>query len=141
MTIHVPQLSRTEAIATARRMHDAGWAINTIRRYLADRGQNVSWVYVKCWVDDEYRERYRAKERRRQRQEYRRRHGVRPAALKVITPVEKFDRLRELREAGLSQSDTAKVLRLDFGDDVTEHMVRYAEQSGRYPLSARKAAA
>lgn len=129
-------LTRTQAMVTARRMWNAGegsWTIGEIRAYLTRRGQTVSWATVRAWVDPAYAEERRARDRVAQRQRYRQRHGVRPEALKVITEVELLERMRQLKGAELSDAAIAKVMRLDYGQELTKLQVFYALRNGRYP--------
>ena len=118
-------MTRPQAIATARRMVEGGWAIEHVRRYLAGHGHRVSWSQVKDWVDPEYRERRLERERERQRKLWRDRHGVRPENYRVFSRAEYDALLLALRlEDGLSFSAIAAVSRRILGQDVTVDVIR-----------------
>jgi len=129
-------LSRAQAKATARRMFldsDGAWNITQIQRYLERRGVKVSWSTVRRWADPQWEEIERKRAREAQRARWRRLHGVKPHAYRSIDPAAKLQRLFELRRVGLSAEDAARVLRLDFGDEITRFQVMNAEKTGRYP--------
>lgn len=135
-----PSITRLEAMQIARRMRDTGWTCREIMAYLSKRGVEVKATEtILRWTDPKYAEARRTAKRHRERDRLRR---LNPAAQwRTVTDADKYHRLVKLREAGLSCADTARVLYLDFGDRLSRSQVEYAERSGRYPLSARKAAA
>jgi hypothetical protein len=102
----------------ARRLYQSGWSAYKIRQNLIARGYDPvpSQNTILCWVDDEYREIQRLNQRR-----------FRPAGPKRARAWEaRLDRMRQLRDAGLSFSSIAIVMTLDFENvDLSTEQVRY----------------
>jgi len=106
-------------VRRAQRLHEGGWTAHAIRRILEQQGVQPppSVSTIRRWLDDGCLERHRARVRNWNRQQ---------------AEDARWRRLVALRALGLSVSDTAKVMTLDFGDPVTEHAVMRSEQAGRW---------
>lgn len=132
MTTTAMTMSRTQAIETARRMYAGEWKIAQIVRYLADRGHPVRWHTVKRWVDQDFYDRDVERRRITERARWRLMHPG--SQWRVITDADKLERLRALRDdADLSLSAIARVIRLDFGDELSRDQIEHALTVGRYP--------
>lgn len=95
----------------ARQLAERGYRPCEIREALSRYGHLPSYHVIALWIDDGYAE---AEKLRRRRKPRKRRHGW-----EVMRA-----RMRELRGAGVSYSNIAKVIRLDFGLDLSEDVVR-----------------
>ncbi len=113
----------------ARELRDAGWAIPRIREILAkEHAVRPSNDTIARWLDPAVAER-RAQAAREKRAEVATFgwSGWHPS------PSWKLGRMRALRAAGVSYAAIAKVMLVDFGDELTEEEVRYAVKRGRPP--------
>ena len=139
MTVTAPTLTRREAMKTAQRMREGGWSIPQIRDYLAARGWQRDRQTIRCWSDPElYARKLEQTRQLKRKQRVSRRvaeRGTVSLARKngTYSAEFKFARLMAMRDAGLSLRATAIMLGVDFGDEITESMVRYAENAGHYP--------
>lgn len=119
----------------ARELWERGRSIEEIRQRVAPyAGATPSWAAVRRWVDDDYAEAIRLKNRLRMRK------GTQhcETASEVVAK-----RVMALRQAGLSFTSIAAVLRLDFGIEVTSEQVRWAvrDRDGRLTGRAPRRAA
>lgn len=113
----------------ARELHAAGFPKKRIAKIVADEfglPAPPTANTITAWVDPELAERWKDANR------IRKRHRLRSATLSVVQGAArsddwKLERMRALREGGLSYRAVAAVMSLDFPDDpVTEDQVRYA---------------
>lgn len=105
-------MTREQAIAFCQRNY-GHWSGPQIEQYLALRGRPVTGATIRLW----------ASPARRKRQNARGAASTRDQRL--------FGRMSDLRDAGLSYADIARVLKLDYGIDVTEDTIARAFQAGR----------
>lgn len=113
-------------VRLARQMYGNGdaWTPKQIQRYLAGEGIDVALYTVRTWVVPGEAEIAR---RRNLESYYRRQRGGRASKTPMLT------RMLELRDAGLSFSAIAKVMRLDHGLDMSTEMARYYVNERREP--------
>lgn len=126
-------LTRPQAQVTAREMWASGaWGKTEITRYLNDRGVKVHRITVSRWVDDHAAAAKRAEDDRR----VARRSMTRSGRLgrTDARPEFKLRRIRALDAAGLTATAIAKVMTVDFGDELSAQQVREALRLGRYPF-------
>lgn len=113
-------ITRPQAVETARRLWDngnGGWTIREIRDYIAERGQPVTGVTVKVWVDPEY-----GRKRSEGLKAAKRRWHHATKARSKLTP----ELLLALRvEDGLSYGAIAAIARRFFGVEMSEGQARY----------------
>lgn len=134
----LPEMTRPQAVATAQRMRDGGWTAAQIRDYLAQRGHDVTIGTVRRWADPEQARKHREDSRARS---HRLRAAARGGRMGREGQSAEFrdQRLRALRDAGLSMNAIAKVMTLDFPDTpLTERQVRTALTSDRPPIAFRR---
>lgn len=113
----------------ARELREAGWAIPRIRDILEkEHAVRPSKDTITRWLDPAVAER-RAQAAREKRAESATFgwSGWHPS------PSWKLGRMRALRDAGVSYAAVAKVMSVDFGDELTEEEVRAALKLGRPP--------
>jgi hypothetical protein len=126
-TGQVPQRGIRHTITTkqqAVRWSQAGWT---------DAWIGVSRTTVGRWVKPSREAKFREDSERTHAQRAAER-GKRPLGHYLARAEYKFARMQALHGAGLSCNAIAKVMRFDFGDRwLTEHKVRHALASGRYP--------
>lgn len=135
-----PEMTRPQAVWTARQMYESGWRILQIRDYLASRGQTAHRSTIKRWVDPEYAELYNRTHAADERRRWRDKHGTRAfivldddararLADELATPV-KLVMTEELMlalrvEDGLSYTAIGKVAGRIFGTPMSGERVRY----------------
>jgi hypothetical protein len=125
-----------EARETAIRMFAADFRINTIRRYLARNGVDVSWMTVKGWIDPQWYEQQLAVCRARSRRREMRNHTY--AWPGQRGPEWKMGRIRALHEAGLYPVMIARVMTTDFPEQpITGAQVKRALQEDCVPITYR----
>jgi hypothetical protein len=90
---------------------------------------------VRAWIDDGY-----AAKRRRDTaaRKARSRQNGRSLGHPQAHPLSRMRRIQALQEIGLSYVDIAAVMRLDFGDELTDEQVRYALQNNTVPRIYRR---
>lgn len=120
-------------VTEARRLHnEGGWNPTEIVDLLARQGITVGRDAVMRWTDPRVAEaaRLRSEERNRMHSASKSGRIGHPSS----SPAFKLARMRALREdAGLGYNAIAKVMRFDFGDDLSRGQVEYALETGRYP--------
>jgi hypothetical protein len=128
------------AVTEARRLANGGWNDVEISELLLRNGfvrEPVSKVTVGRWV--------RAQRAQRWREDIERTSaaraaeaGARALGRRDVRPEFKLARMRALREhVGLKDAQIARLMRHDFGDEITRDMVAHALATGRYPRSLR----
>ena len=139
-----PDLTVGQAKQLAATMYEHGWRICEIRAYLERRGVSRARETIRRWAIPEVAERNRLQNEERMRRKYAAARNGR-IGRDDHSEVFKLTRLLALVEqAGLSHAAAARVIRLDFGDAFTEHQIRHAVETRRYPAGRkgpRKAAA
>lgn len=115
------------AVVEARRLSAGGWSNAEIGRRLG-----VSQDTVGRWVDPERAERKRRQQQAGNRRQSARR-GANPLGSREAAPEFKFGRVVALRDLGLSWEAIAKLMRHDFGDDISGRQLEYAATTGQYP--------
>lgn len=114
------EMTRAQAMATARRMSEGGdWQQVQIRAYLASRGQPVSRSTLKAWIDPDFAARRRESDKLRKRSAWRERNGR--YGCKVLD----VDLLLALRvNDGLSYAAISKVAARIYGEKLSADQVR-----------------
>lgn len=124
-------------VTRARELVAGGWTAEDAVRLLARDGVVVDAASVRRWTDP----RARALMERQLRERNARKSaaaGARPMGPRHATAEFKLARMRVLREqAGLKDAQIARVMCLDFGDELTREMVTHALEHDRYPRSLR----
>lgn len=124
-------------MAEARNLAESGgFNAPEIHRLFERRGVDPlpALVTIHRWVNEEYRRRNdqvavaRRAERRAEEAGGRLRLPQR-----ALTPEFKLARMRLLRDIGLTDSQIARLMRLDVGDELTRSHVRHALELERYP--------
>lgn len=113
----------------ARRLYEDGRTIDEILALLARYGHHPAKSTVVYWCKPEAKRRHALKQRQRLYPAKRQPRGAIWWA--------KYRRMRELREAGLSHASIAKVIRLDYGDELTGEQIRHLLDRGG-PNSAKR---
>lgn len=121
----------TQTMATAQRMHAAGWTPTQLVRYFAGQDLAVAESTVRRWVIPAEAEGQR--EHNRACGRARRARG--PAALSMVA-VMRHARLKQLRAGGLTFTALAIVARIDFDLDFNSDQMRHLLRGN---LTARKA--
>jgi hypothetical protein len=130
-----PAMTRTQAMAIAKRMYEGEWKIDQIRRYLATRGVSVAWSTVKVWVDPGYRDEQLRRNRVRARNAWRQRNNVQLARHTACDPEECEQTLLTLRrEDKVQYTALAVIARRFYGIDLSPEQVRHR----LYELGAEK---
>lgn len=136
------EMTRPQAMATARRMAEGEWQVKQIQAYLGSRGHAVSWDTVKGWSDPEWAERRRKAKRDSKRAWWREHHGSGgfrvldadarrrlaerlATPLPTATPAMSVDLMLALRvDDGLSYVAIAKVADRIYGQKLSAWQVR-----------------
>jgi hypothetical protein len=126
--------SRT--VQQARNLASGGWNPRQIARLLTAEGTPVSDTTVQTWIDPDYLKRRRANEARAKAAK-RAAAGV-SMGRRIVNPGTRFQRMRDLRDAGLRYEDVAKVMRLDFGVELDVDQVRYALANDSMPRALKQ---
>jgi hypothetical protein len=124
-------------IAEARKLADASWSAYKIAQIFNRRGIPVSEGTVRCWIDPKYAERRSLGNRQRMREVLAKAKAERaqggPWFHANASAEYRMQRLVALATVGLTVPKLVEVLRLDFGDVLSEHEVRRAVETGRPP--------
>lgn len=127
------------AVTRARELSAAGWKdVDIVRLLHQENGITVSKATVGRWVRESRAASHQAAVDRWASIKASRRTGKLGAP--HARPESKLVRMRVLREAGLSHEAVAKVMRVDFGDELTRAQVENALKVGRYPERHSRAA-
>jgi hypothetical protein len=111
----------SDVVARAREHHAAGWKPSEIRRLIeSEVGQRPDWATVKAWVDPKAAEKRRQRTRKSQRALNARR-GIRP--FRAITPELRIERMRAMRDRGLSHFAIGQVAAVWWGDEMSDETV------------------
>lgn len=124
-------------VTRARELVASGWSYEATARMLAAEGATVSACSVRRWTNRRARD---AMEQREQLRQARKAEaaGANPMGPYHARPEFKLGRMRTLRdEVGLKDAQIARVMRHDFGDELTRATVARALETGRYPRSPR----
>lgn len=123
------------AIERARIHRAAGWSLRRIAEFVEEEvGRRPAVGTVQRWTDEEAARAHQARGLARHR-----RHSAAGAGgggrlgNPRATPEFKLARMAAMRERDLSLRSIAEMMALDFGDELSEHQVRYAFLTGRYP--------
>jgi hypothetical protein len=124
-------------VTRARELARGGWGPEEIVRLLARDGVTVDARSVRRWTDAKVQRAYERHERERQARRAKA-AGTGPMGPRHATPEYKLARMRALREhVSLKDAQIARLMRHDFGDEITRDMVSHALEMGRYPRSLR----
>lgn len=129
-----------KVMAEARRLREAGWSLNEIRRLMAADGIDPVPAIgtIAIWTDDAARRRELDRQARKHRELRVARSDFRLPG--VRGPEWRLGRIRALADAEVGILDIARVMSIDFpGEPITRHDVRYALEVGRPPLAYRRA--
>jgi hypothetical protein len=119
-------------VTRARELARGGWGPEEIVRLLARDGVTVDARSVRRWTDAKVQRAYERHERERQARR------AKAAGTRHATPEYKLARMRALREhVSLKDAQIARLMRHDFGDEISRDMVAHALATGRYPQSLR----
>lgn len=100
--------------AYAQRLYDHGRSPEYIKHQLGTFGYEVKLDTILSWCDEEYDRARRSLARSRRRQ-----------STTKAAHLLKHERMKELKQIGLSNGAIAKLMKLDFGITLTAHQVRY----------------
>lgn len=124
----------SETVAAARRLHSGGWSIYGIAKLMRRQGTSVDETTIAEWVDPQLAERRRLLQARRYRINSARKTQGRLGAGPSRSPEFRLERMRNLRELGVSFNAIAKVMTFDFpGEPITEDQARHALRNNEPP--------
>lgn len=126
-------------VLEARRLREGEWSPDEIARLFSQRGVLVSARSVRRWTDPAVERADRLSDLRQSRAKAAARSGR--LGRSDATPEFRLARMRALRGLGMSCGSIATVMNFDFGSGLSEHQVRWALETGRYPKRAARAAA